>query len=351
MNIKYHRINENELNDLPFSEGSMYFCKDTGKLYADPIGGGVHTLINDCINDDEISNSSTWSSDKINGTIKNKANELNQSITTVQNNLNTAKTELSTDYNNKIKNAAPINLLDNSDFTNPVAQAGIKGYHGNQIYAVDRWKLVSGNIAYDTNVNGLTIKGKLTQTLEHIPEGPITLFVEYYGDNLNYSYDNGVVTLECTENAIIKWAALYEGEYTEETMPVYKPKGYVTELAECQRYYRRYTNSKTSDLTLNGYVTGNTTKIVVAIPDIIPMRIDDPTVTFNGDIIIRSVNGYATDASNDNPCSMPIISLYSESNYALQIYRQDNAAWGLTNNTVVSIQFKSGYVLEFSADL
>ena len=261
------------------------------------------------------------------------------------------ESSLKEDYNNKVKNAAPINLLDNSDFTNPVAQAGIKGYHGNQIYAVDRWKLVSGNIAYDTNVNGLTIKGKLTQTLEHIPEGPITLFVEYYGDNLNYSYDNGVVTLECTENVIIKRAALYEGEYTEETMPVYKPKGYVTELAECQRYYRRYTNSKTSDLTLNGYVTGNTTKIVVAIPDIIPMRIDDPTVTFNGDIIIRSVNGYATDASNDNPYSMPIISLYSESNYALQIYRQDNAAWGLTNNTVVSIQFKSGYVLEFSADL
>ena len=101
-------------------------------------GGGTHILINDNINDDEISNLSTWSSDKINETIKNKANELNQSITTVQNNLNTAKTELSTDYNNKIKNATPVNLLDNSDFTNPVAQAGIRGYHGNQIYAVDR---------------------------------------------------------------------------------------------------------------------------------------------------------------------------------------------------------------------
>ena len=44
MNIKYHRINESELSSLPFNEGSMYFCKDTGKLYADPIGGGVHTF-------------------------------------------------------------------------------------------------------------------------------------------------------------------------------------------------------------------------------------------------------------------------------------------------------------------
>ena len=44
MNIKYHRINESELSSLPFNEGNIYFCKDTGKLYADPIGGGVHTF-------------------------------------------------------------------------------------------------------------------------------------------------------------------------------------------------------------------------------------------------------------------------------------------------------------------
>ena len=46
MNIKYHRINESELSSLPFSEGSMYFCKDTGKLYADPIGGGGYSHFN-----------------------------------------------------------------------------------------------------------------------------------------------------------------------------------------------------------------------------------------------------------------------------------------------------------------
>ena len=34
-----------------------------------------------------------------------------------------------------------------------------------------------------------------------------------------------------------KWAALYEGEYTAETLPEYQPKGYGAELAECQRYY------------------------------------------------------------------------------------------------------------------
>ena len=37
--------------------------------------------------------------------------------------------------------AAPRNWLDNSDFTNLVAQAKIGDKHGNVAYAADRWKL------------------------------------------------------------------------------------------------------------------------------------------------------------------------------------------------------------------
>lgn len=33
-----------------------------------------------------------------------------------------------------------------------------------------------------------------------------------------------------------RWAALYEGEYTLETLPPYVPKGFAAELMECQRY-------------------------------------------------------------------------------------------------------------------
>jgi hypothetical protein len=35
-----------------------------------------------------------------------------------------------------------------------------------------------------------------------------------------------------------EWIALYEGEYTTETLPEYHPKGYGAELTECRRYYR-----------------------------------------------------------------------------------------------------------------
>ena len=38
----------------------------------------------------------------------------------------------------------------------------------------------------------------------------------------------------------IDWAALYEGEYTAETLPPYVPKGYGAELAEFRRYYQCY---------------------------------------------------------------------------------------------------------------
>jgi hypothetical protein len=36
---------------------------------------------------------------------------------------------------------------------------------------------------------------------------------------------------------LCEWMALYEGEYTAETLPEYQPKGYAAELQECRRYY------------------------------------------------------------------------------------------------------------------
>ena len=40
--------------------------------------------------------------------------------------------------------ACVYNLLDNSDFVHPVAQAGVNGAHGATGYAVDRWMRTSG---------------------------------------------------------------------------------------------------------------------------------------------------------------------------------------------------------------
>lgn len=133
--------------------------------------------------------------------------------------------------------AAPYNLLDNSDFRHPVAQAGIGGSHGNQAYAVDRWKLTSGNCNAASTMPGLYLNGTITQRLEHLPSGAVSAFVGMTSGQANISYSDGTVTIT-SSGGVIAWAALYEGTYTQDTMPEYRPKGYGAELVECQRYFQ-----------------------------------------------------------------------------------------------------------------
>ena len=134
-----------------------------------------------------------------------------------------------------VKAAAPHNLLDNSDFTNPVAQAGIGGNHGTQAYAADRWILTSGSVSQQTGV-GLTLNGTITQKLEHPPAGTVSTFVGMASGQASISYSGGTVTIS-SAGGVIAWAALYEGTYTEQTKPEYRPKGYASELTECKRYF------------------------------------------------------------------------------------------------------------------
>ena len=76
--------------------------------------------------------------------------------------------------------------------------------------------------------------------------------------------------------AVVRWAALYEGEYTAETLPPYVPKGYAAELAECLRYYRKI---KANNETFAGYATNGVAYAFIALTQ--TMRIA-PTVTGGG---------------------------------------------------------------------
>lgn len=134
-----------------------------------------------------------------------------------------------------VREASPVNLLDNSDFRYPVAQAGIGGNHGTQAYAADRWILTSGSVSHTAGV-GLTLNGTITQKLEHPPTGTVSALIGMSSGQANISYSGGTVTIT-SSGGVIAWAALYSGTYTEQTKPEYHPKGYTAELAECQRYY------------------------------------------------------------------------------------------------------------------
>ena len=167
----------------------------------------------------------------------------------------------------------PRNLLDNSDFKNLVAQAGYLGLHGTNRYLADRWRDYTKDlVSYDeasriltfantgspsilrqkisADITGKTvtlaikasnITNKVYLSEQNAQSGHddisildgITLHTFVIGEDtavLVWSSDGGSLCID--------WIALYEGEYTIDTLPEYQPKGYSAELAECQRYYQ-----------------------------------------------------------------------------------------------------------------
>ncbi|MBR4068642.1 MAG: hypothetical protein IKK08_08475 [Clostridia bacterium] len=184
----------------------------------------------------------------------------------------------------------PRNLLDNSRFVKPVNQRGQASYTGTG-YGLDRWRTnfsgdtvevlaggVKNTVASTTGGwhlhqiidNGAELVGKsitaacnaaaITGALylliscrnsndteiEHVsqkiaaglnvtsltvPSGTVYIRVGVY------AYATSVAV---GDSVTLEWVALYEGEYTAETLPSYVPKGYAAELLACQRDYHIY---------------------------------------------------------------------------------------------------------------
>ena len=161
----------------------------------------------------------------------------------------------------------PVNLLDNSKFE--IAQAGYNGKHGSTTYACDRWA-ASGSTVVTKTASGLLISsgGAIRQKLTGLAGKTLTFALKGTAGatkrlnfmNADYSGvqdhwftgEIGILTYTVpsntdamwlhigvpgTDGATIEWAALYDGAYTSETLPPYRPKGYAVELAECLRYF------------------------------------------------------------------------------------------------------------------
>lgn len=165
------------------------------------------------------------------------------------------------------------NLLDNSDFTDPVNQrGGTSGAVTAWTYFIDRWQATDAALTYSIGADGLHLTagdawmaqnvqssetkvgttytlvvgfsdGTFTLCTGALPAGE-TSWTEFAGEN----DDNCYVRMAKITGAVIScsfkpkkavvatWAALYEGAYTADTLPPYVPKGYAAELAECMRY-------------------------------------------------------------------------------------------------------------------
>lgn len=180
-----------------------------------------------------------------------------------------------------IRKTAPRNLLDNSDFRNPVNQRGQASYSGSYVFCVDRWCVSSDAAVTDS---GLTCSGGnfLLQRmqLKNLPIGRYTGAVctadgtivcgsvdfTASGSPEMIASENGIVmflqkvtsdlvqfVLNSGDQKTWVWAALYAGEYTAATLPEYRCKGYGAELAECQRYYQQFV----SDAFLGSGIVGS----------------------------------------------------------------------------------------------
>ena len=235
----------------------------------------------------------------------------------------------------------PYNLLDNSDFVHPIAQAGVNGAHGATGYAVDRWmrtsgatvsqaadglKIVSDKTSWTAGIQQRIEAKRFADVMTFAVRGvfPVAcrlfVFIDSGTVNFGEAYFQGdaaertlvakltkpdgltgdeVVNVLISPDtgstgtaAVVRWAAIYEGEYTADTLPPYVPKGYAAELAECLRYYRKI---KGDTQTFGGRATGG---VAYAYIPLQAMRIA-PTVTGGGKFYytLGSAQGTTTETA------------------------------------------------------
>lgn len=184
------------------------------------------------------------------------------------------------------------NLLDNSDFTNPVNQRGATIVTDG--YSIDRWRNWAANSSSVTvNNNSISVVGTLLQYVANIKPGSVLTFA--YGNesktvissNWGINPENNVAYFNI-ETGTWTWAAVYRGAYTADTLPPYVPKGYAAELAECMRYAVALPNQMRIRAATISY---NTLEVFVPLP--ILMRsggfptistADFAVVTMSGDV-------------------------------------------------------------------
>ena len=208
----------------------------------------------------------------------------------------------------------PRNLLDNSDFRNPVNQRGQTDYTNNG-YTIDRWEIYSGAIGV-TSLGYITTSGQMYQKIAIPTDKVYTFAIE---NDAGIAVVTGIpangIHSATLGNALIKlatigeyvevviepseghnlagayWAALYEGSYTVDTLPPYVPKGYAAELMECQRYFERIGKSGTESQSASMLMAvGNAGEMRVLQGYRVPKRIISPTIMLNGKSVGETVS-------------------------------------------------------------
>ena len=234
----------------------------------------------------------------------------------------------------------PRNLLDNGDFSQLIAQAGLNETHGSTAYIADRWISADASATQQNGYTALSTTAKSGRISQKLPDAlagkTVTAAAKVSGNSIMYcgiyynqdsasksitisvSAPNGIImksgTIPADATDIefriyiaytdgggscnVYWAALYEGSYTIDTLPPYVPKGYTTELAECQRHYYRISPSTASFPYAYGYCYNTTNaRFCMQLPQ--PMIINKPTFLYTAGSYLRvAQNGTSKDITN-----------------------------------------------------
>lgn len=217
----------------------------------------------------------------------------------------------------------PRNLLDNSNFRSPVNQRG-KAEYESAGYTIDRWQVYGSTMKIGVKDAGVQItnseatldrsfqQNMLSGTLEdgkaytgmiELADGTIYTGSGRAGTgNVNLTDAANDIYMQVTKGEekdyvklIVKAGksvtvcrcAIYEGTYTDDTLPPYVPKGYAAELLECQKYcvvLSRYGYFPSPIVSPN--------MVITSIPINIKMRI---TPTIDGTLLIYNSQNVAQD--------------------------------------------------------
>lgn len=201
------------------------------------------------------------------------------------------------------------NLLDNSDFRRAVNQRGLSSYDGtgSKVYTIDRWctwSNMTGAVVLGTN--GLTVATG-AEIIQYVPldalesgkeytfcackaDGTLELVNVTYGSSKEgtsidavWEGNSGIGFALALKAGTWRWAALYEGTYTQATLPVYIPKGDAAEYLACRRYYA----SPLGRFSPIAITATDCARLTVNLA--VPMRIAPTAVLLNGDNLILNV--------------------------------------------------------------
>lgn len=196
------------------------------------------------------------------------------------------------------------NLLDNSDFTNPVNQRKVSGAISTAGYFLDRWKLVSGTVTVSGSSVQLAAGAKIAQILEKAA-GTARASVGTSSGTATAAYDNASKTFIITASTActLSWAKLEKGSVATP----WQARDPAAELLACQRYYVPIgENTK----FFGGIGTaGNVAFVGMILP--VQMRVT-PSFTSDLNVVLRTVQG-------EQNIHGPVISKMTENNLAFTV--------------------------------